>query len=94
MIMASTYSVAMALVMLTCGVVANLMFYAIIGKVNQQLDQGRRFGYLGFHPLKVLCILREYRRLYPNGHLDVVLIPVLAATGLAVFLLMSSIQLR
>jgi hypothetical protein len=49
---------------------ANLVLYAMIGEVNRKLPENQQIGYLGFYPSKAFRITREYRRFYPDGHLN------------------------
>jgi len=51
---------------------ANLVLYVMIGEINRKLPEEQQIGYLGFYPSKAFRITREYRRLYPGGHLNTV----------------------
>jgi len=53
----------------TCMISAGFVMYAMIGKVNRKLPDNDQIGYLGFYWSKMMRIFREYRRLYPDGHL-------------------------
>lgn len=66
-------------------VVSGIIAYVMIGEVNRKLPEGQQIGYLLFYPSKAFRIGREYRRLYPRSHLNVVRI-ILNVLGFALIL--------
>jgi hypothetical protein len=52
-----------------CGVIGTLTSFEMVDKVNEGLSEGQQFGVLGWHPAKTQKLHREYKRLYPHGHL-------------------------
>jgi hypothetical protein len=48
---------------------SGFLTFAMIGEINRKVPDSERISYLFGHPAKYLRILREYRRLYPVGHL-------------------------
>ncbi len=53
-----------------CGIVASLVNFEIVDKVNERLPQERQFEALGFwYWSKRQRLKREYKRLYPDGSL-------------------------
>lgn len=65
-------------------IAANLVLYVMIGEVNRKLPEGSQIGYLGFHPAKAFRIAREYRRLYPHGHLNALRIILTVVGGILI----------
>ena len=65
-------------------VVSGFIFYVMIGKVNRKLPDNEQIGYIGFYPAKVFRITGEYRRLYPQSHLNVVRIVLNIAGGILI----------
>jgi hypothetical protein len=61
---------------ITAAVLATLVFYIMIGKVNEKLPEDQKVPYfLSFsYPYfqKPIIVFREYKRFYPNGRLHVV----------------------
>jgi len=53
----------------TACIVANQIWYVVIGEVNRKLPDSERFGYLWAYPSKSKKIEDAYRRFYPNGRL-------------------------
>jgi len=43
--------------------------FAMIGEVNRRTPDEQRISYLFGHFTKYVRVVREYRRLYPRGHL-------------------------
>jgi hypothetical protein len=73
----------------TAAVLATLVFYIMIGKVNEKLPEDQKvpyflsFSYSYFR--KPTVVRREYKRFYPSGQLHVVRIVLqIIALGLAV----------
>jgi hypothetical protein len=58
---------------LACGSVCGIALYLVgtemVDKVNEKLPKDEQFGALGWHLPKTQRLHREYRRLYPDGHL-------------------------
>jgi hypothetical protein len=50
---------------------ANMFVLMMIGEINRKKEDGKPISYVGFTPPKTLQIFGEYRRLYPNGKLQV-----------------------
>jgi hypothetical protein len=61
--------------------ISAFMLYAMVGKVNQKLPEEQQIGYVLFHPSKAFRITREYKRLYPQSHLNAVRIVLNMAGG-------------
>ncbi len=51
------------------GLLSTFFGFKIIDKVNQKLEQKIKFHPLGWQPAKYTLLEREYKRLYPQGHL-------------------------
>ena len=60
----------------TAAVLSTLVFYIMIGKVNEKLPEKQKFPYFFSFSFsyfsKPTAVRKEYKRLYPNGHLHVV----------------------
>ena len=54
---------------ITSCIIANHVWYVIIGEVNRKLPDDERFGYLWGYPSKFRKIEEAYRRFYPEGRL-------------------------
>jgi hypothetical protein len=52
-----------------CGLVASLASFEMVDKVNEMLPKGQQFAALGWYFSKYQRLNREYKRLYPGGHL-------------------------
>jgi hypothetical protein len=52
-----------------CGLVSTLATFLMVEKVNEKLPKEEQIGALGWYFPKTLGLHREYRRLYPDGHL-------------------------
>jgi hypothetical protein len=52
-----------------CGIMLNLVRTEMVDRVNEKLPEGEQFGALGWYLPKTQRLHREYRRLYPDGHL-------------------------
>jgi hypothetical protein len=52
-----------------CGLISTLANFLIMEKVNEMLPKDEQLGALGWYFSKTLRLHREYRRLYPEGHL-------------------------
>jgi hypothetical protein len=52
-----------------CGLTSALANLRIVEKVNERLPKEERIEPLGWYFSKTLQLHREYRRLYPDGHL-------------------------
>jgi hypothetical protein len=55
--------------MWTCGLIASFKTFEMVDKVNERLPKQERFDPLWWHPSKRQRLVREYKRLYPAGHL-------------------------
>lgn len=53
---------------------ANVVFYKMIAQINVKPPEDERIGELWFTVSKNAKVLREYRRLYPSGRLNVLAI--------------------
>lgn len=51
--------------------VANLLVTILIGEINRKRQDDNLVSYWGFTPPKMTRIFSEYRRLYPDGRLNV-----------------------
>ena len=60
------------------------VLYAMIGKINLKLPEDQQIGYVLFYPSKAFRITREYKRLYPDSHLNAVRIALVLAGGLVI----------
>ena len=74
-----------------CAFVVTMLLTMMIGEINRKKADSETISYIGFHLLKMLTILSEYKRLYPKGRLRVQLagalvIQVIAFVGLITFL--------
>jgi hypothetical protein len=52
-----------------CGLISTLANLLMVEKVNEKLPKEEQIGALGWYFSKTLRLHREYRRLYPDGHL-------------------------
>ena len=52
--------------------ISSLVLSQEIGEVNRKLSNGDQISYWGMHAIKMAKIKREYKRLYPQGKLDVI----------------------
>jgi hypothetical protein len=52
-----------------CGLISTLANFLMVEKVNEKLPKEEQIGALGWYFSKTLWLHREYRRLYPDGHL-------------------------
>jgi hypothetical protein len=52
-----------------CGLLSALMNYKMMDQVNSKLPKDARFSPVGRYFAKNLRLHREYRRLFPGGHL-------------------------
>jgi hypothetical protein len=52
-----------------CGLISTLANFLMVEKVNEKLPKEEQIGALGWYFSKTLRLHREYRRLYPDGHL-------------------------
>jgi hypothetical protein len=48
-------------------IIANLVWLAVIGRVNTCLPEQERFSYVGYYWAKSRRIALAYRKLYPSG---------------------------
>ena len=55
--------------MFTCGLIASLKSFQMVDKVNGRLPKQEQFDPLWWHTSKRQRLVREYKRLYPDGHL-------------------------
>ncbi len=68
----------------TLGIISAIIFYVMIAEVNRKLPDDQQIGYFLFYPSKVFRITREYRRLYPHGHLNTVRIVLTIVGGILI----------
>ncbi len=54
----------------SCAIFSSFLLWQEIGEVNRKLSEAEQISYWGMHPLKMARVKREYKRLYPNGKLD------------------------
>lgn len=54
---------------LAAAIASGIFTIMMIGEINRQRKEDNQISYLGYHPLKMVQIPSEYRRLYPNGRL-------------------------
>jgi hypothetical protein len=52
-----------------CGLISTLANFLMVEKVNEKLPKEEQIGAQGWYFSKTLRLHREYRRLYPDGHL-------------------------
>lgn len=52
-----------------CGLLSTLANFLMVEKVNEKLPKEEQIEALGWYFSKTLRLHREYRRLYPDGHL-------------------------
>ena len=52
-----------------CGLISTLGSFLMVEKINEKLPKEEQIESLGWHFSKTLRLHREYRRLYPDGHL-------------------------
>ena len=52
-----------------CGLVTTFVSFEMVDKVNEKLPKGEQFGALGWYFSKTQRLHREYKKLYPGGHL-------------------------
>jgi len=68
-----TLRVIVGIVALACvsvfGLVASLINFEIMDKVNEELPEREQFAALGWYFSKYQRLHREYQRLYPDGRL-------------------------
>ena len=50
--------------------VSNFVMLAMVGEVNRKLPDDKQISYFWWYASKVSQVLKEYRRLYPAGHLS------------------------
>ena len=71
--MIGTPRVILAITALVCGsacaIQANLASLEMVDKVNEKLPKNEQFEQFGWYPSKTQRLHREYKRLYPSGHL-------------------------
>jgi hypothetical protein len=53
-----------------CGFIASAKFWELTVLVNEKLPERDRFLLMGWYWNKQQRVLKEYRRLYPDGRLD------------------------
>ena len=53
----------------TCGIIAALTNFDMVDRVNEKLPASGQFAAAGWYFAKTQRLYREYRRLYPSGHL-------------------------
>ncbi len=55
--------------MSVCGLLSTIINYKMVDQVNGKLPKDAQFSLIGWYLPKNLRLYREYRRLFPNGHL-------------------------
>jgi hypothetical protein len=68
-----SFSVAM-----TGAFAGNMFLIMMIGEINRKRQEGNLVSYIGYTPFKIIRVLSEYRRLYPNGKLHVLTFAAIA----------------
>ena len=53
----------------TCGLIASFKTFQMVDKVNDRLPKHEQFDPLWWYLSKRQRLVREYKRLYPDGHL-------------------------
>jgi hypothetical protein len=61
-----------------CGLISTLANFRMVEKVNEKLSREEQIGPLGWYFSEPLRLHREYRRLYPDGHLLSIVRPLMA----------------
>jgi hypothetical protein len=56
---------------LTGAIVGTLFYFMMVGEVNRKRDDANQIPYFNWPPGKQAGIYIEYRRLYPNGRLQI-----------------------
>ena len=69
-----------------CGMIGTFANFEMVDKVNDKLPKEEQFAVLGWYFAKTQRLHREYKRLYPDGHL-LVKVRVLMALGIACLLI-------
>lgn len=54
----------------TCAVAGGYVMFAMVGRVNRRLPDDQQISYLWGTYSKQQRVLKEYKRLYPDGRLD------------------------
>ena len=75
-----------AIAVAICGISSSVTMIAMIEEINREKPADNQISMLGSYLQKNLMVYREYRRLYPDGHLHIRLI-FLAVSGLICLLL-------
>jgi hypothetical protein len=64
-----TIGVIALVFVVACGLISTLGNLRMVEKVNEKLPQEEQIAPLGWYFSKTLRLHREYKRLYPDGHL-------------------------
>lgn len=73
----------------TCAVLSGMLSYQEIGEINRKLPDSEQVPYLFMYPGKMRKIKVEYKRLYPDGRVN--LWRSLFQAGMFVFLALTAI---
>jgi hypothetical protein len=52
-----------------CAITGNVVVFKMVDRVNERLPEERQFSPLWWHLPKLLRLLTEYKRIYPDGDL-------------------------
>jgi|SRR5579862_284367 len=53
----------------TCGIITTQAYFEMVDRVNERLPASDQFAAAGWYLTKYRRLHREYKRLYPTGHL-------------------------
>lgn len=85
--------IALFCVNVTLAITCSFLLFAMVGRVNERLSNENKFEYLGWHFGKLADLLREYKRLYPEGRLGLYF-KTLLTTAFILFIPFSILFLR
>lgn len=68
---------------MTCTIVANLLWFKLIGAVNRRRPNAEQVSYWGFTYFKLIATVDEYRRSYPKGRIHVLMYLLVALMALS-----------
>ena len=74
--------------LMAAGTIVNYVMTIMIGEINRKRGENNVVSYWGSTPLKVIGILTEYRKAYPDGRLHLyclVALSAFGASGLVIF---------
>jgi hypothetical protein len=55
--------------MVVCAITGTIVIFELVERVNERLPGERQFSPLWWHLPKLLRLLTEYKRMYPDGRL-------------------------